>query len=183
MDGRAYGGTSPQACEEAAHQAHRGRLNDYLHAMEAVNPADSGGHRAADHYLEAFTLDNIINNEIHGKIIYKYNNTDFFSSSENYNKSGEKRNETIYKRDEIGRIISITNKNAEGKVMGLSKYIYGEHFEPISIDAEIAQGKKINRTGKREVEFDENGNWIKVVRYRDGEPRNMTFRTYKFYED
>lgn len=123
------------------------------------------------------------NNEIWGKAIYKYNNTDFFSSSVYYNKSGEKRNEIIYKRDKFGRIISITNKNAKGKVMGLSMHTYGEHFEPISIDAEIAQGKKINRIGKREVEFDENGNWIKVVRYRDGEPRNMTFSTYKFYDD
>jgi len=45
------------------------------------------------------------------------------------------------------------------------------------------QGKEINRIGKKEVEFDENGNWVKVVRYRNGEPFNMTFRTYKFYDN
>jgi hypothetical protein len=33
--------------------------------MEAVNPADSGGHRAADRYLEPFTPDNIINTLSH----------------------------------------------------------------------------------------------------------------------
>lgn len=124
-----------------------------------------------------------VNNEVQRKTIYKYSNTNFFSNSEYYNKNGEKTSETIYERDELGRIKSFTNKNAKGKVMGFTKHVYGEHFYPVSIDTEILQGEKINRTGKREVEFDENGNWVKVVRYRDGKPRNITFRTYKFYED
>lgn len=124
-----------------------------------------------------------LSNEIQGKTVYHYKNSEFFSSTESYNKAGEKTGETHWERDKFGRILTITNKNKEGKVIGIQKYAYGEHFEPISIDVILSQGKEINRIGKREVEFDENGNWIKVVRYQDGEPLNMTYRTYEFYDN
>jgi hypothetical protein len=116
-----------------------------------------------------------------GKTVYHYKNSDFFSSAENYNKAGEKTSETLWERDSFGRILAITDKDKDGKITGATKYVYGEHFEPISIDVILSQEKEINRIGKRDVEFDKNGNWIKVIRYRDGAPLNMTFRTYKFY--
>jgi hypothetical protein len=126
-----------------------------------------------------------LSNEVKGKTVYNYKNSEFFSSAENYNKTGEKTLETSWERDKFGRILTITHKDKEGKVIDTGKYSYGEHFEPISTDLILWKGEEINRIRKRdhELEHDENGNWIKQVLYHDGEPFRMIFRTYKFYEN
>ena len=124
-----------------------------------------------------------LNNEVKGKRVYNYQNSEFFNSSESYNKDGEKIFETTHERDKFGRELTVTNKDKEGKVVYIQKTSYGEHFEPTYNHVILSQGKEINQISKRKGEFDENGNLIKLVRYQDGEPVNMTLRTYKFYEN
>jgi len=60
VNGRAYGKATSQVSKEPAHYLHRRRLDDDLHPVESLYPADGRGHRAPDNYPETVLPDNIV---------------------------------------------------------------------------------------------------------------------------
>lgn len=121
-----------------------------------------------------------------GYLTANFSNPSFVNGnlkSFNYNAAGQLTSEAEFTREEMGRIKTSTLKNSEGIITNQTEYYYStSHYEPVSMDIKITNGKPADVKGRREHFFDERGNWIRQVRYVNNEPVNITERVFTFYE-
>lgn len=123
------------------------------------------------------------NDAIRSRTIFQTDKNGHHLKSFNYNAAGQLTSEAEFTREEMGRIKTSTLKNSEGIITNQTEYYYStSHYEPVSMDIKITNGKPADVKGRREHFFDERGNWIRQVRYVNNEPVNITERVYTFYE-
>jgi hypothetical protein len=123
------------------------------------------------------------NDKIYGKVVYYCDKDKNIIKSESYNSTGVKVQESEFTRDNLGRILSATYKNRAGVISSKVEYRYGTSWEPIAQDTKISNGQEVDIKGLREPMYDVKGNLIKLIRYKNDEPLNITERTYKFYDN
>ena len=110
----------------------------------------------------------------------KTNEQGLWISAQWSNYMGEAGNSMSMEYNEDGRVIARDTKDAEGNVRVWSKHTYDEDgleiaFEGMDWDSTMYDIKM------KYLEFDEKGNWLKVVVYENGELVGMDVRTIEFY--
>ena len=123
------------------------------------------------------------NDKPYSKVVHFCHKDGNLIKSESYNSTGVKVSESEFTRDNLGRILLATYKNREGKITSKVEYRYGTSWEPIAQDTKISNGQEVDIKGRREPVYDAKGNLIKLIRYKNDEPLNITERTYKFYDN
>jgi hypothetical protein len=126
---------------------------------------------------------NCDNDNLYGKVVHFCDKDGNLLKSETYNSTGVRVSESEISRDNLGRILIATYKNRAGVITSKVEYRYGPSWEPIAQDTKISNGKEVDIKGLREPVYDDKGNLIKMIRYRNDEPLNITERTYKFYDN
>ena len=133
-------------------------------------------------YLKEISSYNTTDDTVRFKMVYINDKNGFKVKQENYNTSGLKTYETVWERDNNGRMKTFTSKNAKGEIISSGKYEYKELWDPVITTTIISQGNEINEAIRRDFEFDKNGNWIRQIRYKNNELFNITERTYVFFD-
>lgn len=124
-----------------------------------------------------------LTNFSYGYFKLHYDNNGYMIKKENFNPDGDKTMEINWERDNKGRIETYKSTDGEGNIIFSGYYEYDDLWEPSKMVSQYSGGKEVNNVIKMEYEFDESGNWTKQIRYRNEEPQNITFRTFKFYID
>lgn len=114
---------------------------------------------------------------------YSYDENGFMLQQENFNGDGLRTMVVKWGRDDKGRMTSYEAINEQGEIIYSGHCEYGEFWEPTMIISKYSGGKEVKNIIKKEYEFDENGNWTKLIRYRNDVPESITFRTFKFFID
>jgi hypothetical protein len=110
----------------------------------------------------------------------KTNEKGLWISGQWYNYKGEAGNVMSMEYNEKGRVIARDSKNPDGEVISWYKHTYDENGNEIKFEGMQSDSTMLDMQMKY-LEFDEKGNWTKVVLYENGEPVGMDVRTIKFY--
>lgn len=136
-----------------------------------------------DNKIHQIKFLDVLTPTIYGVSKYSYDQNGFMVKQENFNADGDRTMEVNWERDNKGRIETYESKNGQGGIIYSGYCEYDDSWEPSAIVSQYSGGKKVNNVLKKEYEFDENGNWTKLISYRNDEPESITFRTFKFYID
>lgn len=116
-----------------------------------------------------------------GRYVYEYNDDGFITKETYLNNSGKQNFSREFERMKNGNWKIQSYKNSLDKFVRQSENNYDENNNLISTDIKILNGQSVNINGKKMFEYDRNGNWTKLIRYRDEIPFNITERSYVYY--
>ena len=101
-------------------------------------------------------------------------------SAKQCNYKGEIHHTGTFEYNEDGLMIFSETKNADGVVRSWMKYTYDENGLALTNEGMESDSTMIDQEF-RYTEFDEKGNWIKVLVYDNGELHRMDVRSIEFY--
>ena len=97
-----------------------------------------------------------------------------------YNSEGEIDHSGSFEYNEAGHMDFYETENADGDVRSWMKYTYDENGLSLTNEGMESDSTMIDQEF-RYTEFDEKGNWLKVLVYNHGELQRMDMRSIEFY--
>lgn len=123
--------------------------------------------------------------ESYGHVAYTYNENGHLLQWERYNSEGQKGFGVAFERNQRGHRVSRTLHNREGEALfKLLDYKYNDKDLPVTWHAVLNRGEEVDLRPTRQYEYDQHGNWVKMIHFGDGEERQIRVveRTITYYE-
>ena len=115
------------------------------------------------------------------KHVYKYDEDGRIIKELRLNSEGEQIYSNEFDRFENGNWQYSTGINRFGNVVRKNENVYDENGVLVATNIKVLNGQDVDIKGKKVFDYDENGNWTKIVRYRDDIPFNITERSFVYY--
>ena len=115
------------------------------------------------------------------KHLYEYNDNGHIIKEVRLDRDGKHINSQEFQRLENGNWKYSVLINRYGTMVNKAENVYDENGVFVARNWIFRGERNINEKGKQIFEYDKNGNWIKLVRYRNNIPFNITERTFVYY--
>lgn len=123
--------------------------------------------------------------ESYGHVAYTYNENGHLRQWQSHNPDGQKGFGVDFERNQQGHRISRTLVNRDGQATFQSvEYTYNDKDLPVKWRNTLNKGKEIDWHARREYEYDQYGNWTKMIHYGDwaDSRTRIVERTITYYE-
>ena len=121
--------------------------------------------------------------EFYNKILFKYNKKGYLIESKRYDENGTLYSKHIIERDKNNRTTKIITDAYSGNAKSdvYISYKYNEKGDLLSENTRYSFSSGNDNITYDKYEHDSNGNWIKRIKYTNGELSDIEERTIEYY--